>query len=74
MNQSEIEKAIQNATPQKPIKHELGGGYYYTCPWLKCGNTVHKYDRYCSQCGQRLSFDDYYVDDFEKLFYEGEEK
>lgn len=49
--------AIENSIPRKPIVHELGGGYYYTCPWIMCNNTVHRYDRYCSQCGQRLRFE-----------------
>ena len=70
MTRQERNKAIQNAIPQKPIRVELGGGYYYRCHWLKCDNTVHPWERYCSQCGQRLTFDEYYVDDFEKLFYE----
>lgn len=54
---TETEKAIQNSIPRKPVKHELGGGYYYVCPWIRCNNTVHSWDRYCSQCGQRLRFE-----------------
>jgi len=54
MTEQEKIRAIENAIPRKPIKHELGGGYYYTCPWMKCNNTVHPWNRYCSQCGQRL--------------------
>lgn len=57
MTEQEKTRAIENAIPRKPIKHELGGGYYYTCPWMKCSNTVHRFDRYCSQCGQRLRFE-----------------
>ena len=54
MTEQEKIRAIENAIPRKPIKHELGGGYYYTCPWIMCNNTVHPWNRYCSQCGQRL--------------------
>lgn len=57
MTEQERIRAIENAIPRKPIKHELGGGYYYTCPWIMCNNTVHRFDRYCSQCGQRLRFE-----------------
>ena len=62
--------AIENSIPRKPIIHELGGGYYYTCPWMKCNNTVHPWDRYCSQCGQRLRFDK--DDDVIEIMREGE--
>ena len=45
--------AMQNAIPQKPRRYELGGGYYYTCHWLKCGNTVNRWQNYCDKCGQK---------------------
>lgn len=66
--------AIENSIPKKVKKHELGGGYYYTCPWAFCGNTVHKWDRYCSKCGQKLLFD---KEDEEREVYivkDGEER
>lgn len=49
-----ILKALQQQEPLPPVIHELGGGYYYTCHWYKCGNTVTKYQNYCDQCGQRI--------------------
>lgn len=70
MTEQEKIRAIENAIPRKPIKHELGGGYYYTCPWIMCNNTVHRYDRYCSQCGQRLRFEK--DDDVIEIIREGE--
>lgn len=70
MTEQEKTRAIENAIPRKPIKHELGGGYYYTCPWIMCNNTVHRFDRYCSQCGQRLRFDK--DDDVIEIIREGE--
>lgn len=48
--------AIQNAVPQTPRRHELGGGYYYTCHWLKCNNTVTRWQNYCDQCGQKIDW------------------
>ena len=61
LTEAEKENAILNAIPQEPNVHELGGGYYYTCHWLTCNNTVHRYDQYCSLCGQKLLWrdDDY---------------
>lgn len=41
-----------------PIKHELGGGYYYTCYWLTCNETVYRYWRYCPYCGTKLLWDE----------------
>lgn len=35
MTEQEKIRAIENAIPRKPIKHELGGGYYYTCHWME---------------------------------------
>lgn len=70
MTRKERARAIQNAIPQKPIRVELGGGYYYKCHWIKCDTTLYKWYRYCPGCGNKILWDDYYVDDFEKLFYE----
>ena len=50
--------AIMNATPIKPVKHELGGGVYYTCRWIKCGGTVTKWYNYCPKCGQKIDWSD----------------
>lgn len=67
-------RAIENSIPREPIKHELGGGYYYTCPWYSCGNTVHRWDKYCSRCGQKLLFE---IEDEDREVYivrNGEER
>lgn len=48
-----------NAVPQKPLKVELGGGIYYKCKWLSCGETLHRWDRYCPGCGNKLDWSDY---------------
>lgn len=49
--------AINNAIPQKPIIHELGGDYYYKCHWIKCDNTVKRWQNYCDQCGQKIDWE-----------------
>ncbi len=46
--------ALQNAIPQEPTKHELGGGYYYTCHWLSCNEQLRRWWRYCPVCGQKI--------------------
>ena len=56
MTNEERINAIYNAVPRKPQRHELGGGVYYTCHWLKCNNTVSRWDNYCSVCGQKLDW------------------
>ena len=48
---------LRNAIPQKPIKHELGGGYYYTCHWMKCGEELKRWYRYCPWCSQRIDWE-----------------
>lgn len=54
----EIEQAMINAVPQKPQKIELGGGIYYRCHWMTCGETLHRWDRYCPACGNKILWDD----------------
>lgn len=54
--------AIENSIPRKPTKHELGGGYYYTCYWIKCGETLHRWWKYCPNCGNRIDWSE--IDDF----------
>lgn len=41
-----------------PIKHELGGGYYYTCYWLKCSEQLQRWWRYCPICGTPIRWED----------------
>ena len=58
LTRDEIQQAIFNATPQRPVKVELGGGIYYKCKWLSCGETLHRWDRYCPACGQKILWDE----------------
>jgi len=56
MEQTEIEKAIENATPQPPRKFELGGDYYYRCHWMPCNEQLKKWWNYCPTCGQKIDW------------------
>lgn len=53
----EIEEALQKQEPMEATRTELGGGYYYSCHWISCNETVSSWMRYCPKCGQRLSFE-----------------
>lgn len=61
MQNEKIEERIINALRQQqplaPVRHELGGGYYYQCHWLACGETVNKFMEYCPRCGQRIGWE-----------------
>lgn len=58
MSDNELTWALQNATPQKPIKHELGGDFYYKCHWVSCGADIKKWFSYCPICGQKIDWSD----------------
>ena len=49
------EMKIRN-TPKKVIEEELGGGYFFRCPWLSCNEIVKSTWRFCPLCGQRITF------------------
>lgn len=44
-------------TPKMAIKEELGGGYFYRCPWISCDTIVKSDTNYCPMCGQRIIFE-----------------
>lgn len=56
--------------PMKAIKYELGGDYYYKCPYIKCGVVVRSDQNYCGNCGQKLVFeeDSYTRRDYGKVY------
>lgn len=60
------EEIMERLRPKKAIKEELGGGYYYRCPYLLCNKIVRSDMNYCPNCGQRLSFD---VDNYTREYY-----
>lgn len=43
-------------TPKKVVKEELGGDFYFRCPWITCNKIVRTDMNYCPNCGQLLSF------------------
>ena len=58
MNKEQINNAIEKAIPKPPRVHELGGGIYYTCYWMICNESIHRWQRYCPMCGQRILWED----------------
>ena len=58
MTQEERKRAIQNAIPQKPVRYELGGGWYYRCRWLICDEQLKRWWNYCPNCGARIDWSD----------------
>lgn len=60
MQNTKIEERILEAMakqePKVPTKVALGGGYYYTCYWLNCGESVNKFMNYCPKCGQAIDW------------------
>ena len=55
------ERIIEALTKQEakpPMKHELGGSYYYQCYWMSCNATVTRWMEYCPACGQRIFWDE----------------
>lgn len=59
-----IEEMKIRYIPKQAIREELGGGYYYRCPWQDCNKIVRSDINYCPSCGQRLQFavDNYLTD------------
>ena len=51
-----IEEMKIKYTPKNVVTEELGGGYFYRCPWISCNTIVKSEDNYCRNCGQKLSF------------------
>lgn len=56
LTEKRIVEALQKQEPLSPITVSLGGGYYYRCHWLSCGETVNKYMDYCPKCGQKIEW------------------
>ena len=51
-----ILEAMRQQEPLPPVEHELGGGIYYTCYWLSCGETLYKWMNYCPKCGNKIDW------------------
>ena len=61
------DEIYQRLQPMKAIKEELGGGYFYRCPYLKCNKIVRSDQCYCGNCGQKLQFEE---DSYTRDYYE----
>ena len=42
--------------PMPAIREELGGDFYYRCPWKDCGRIVRSEYVACPWCGAMLCF------------------
>lgn len=56
MTNEEKQRAIENSEPKMVIRIELGGDYYFKCPWIICNETIKREWNYCPACGQHLKF------------------
>lgn len=57
----EINKALDawdNHYKKTVIREELGGDYFYRCPWLKCNKIARREWVACPYCGQMLFFEE----------------
>ena len=51
------EEILLRLQPKKAIREELGGDYYYRCPWLACNKIIRSEWFYCPACGQAVFFE-----------------
>lgn len=55
----EVTEALNDWDCRKPkevVKEELGGDFYYRCPWLSCNEIVKRGWVACPHCGTKLKF------------------
>jgi len=57
LTDKERETAELNFIPQPPVKNELGGGVYFTCHWVNCGENLKRWYNYCPKCGQKIDWE-----------------
>lgn len=55
--EQKITELLIRDEPKEPEKVELGGGIYYRCPWLSCGEDINRFMNFCPKCGQRIGWD-----------------
>ena len=60
------DEIYERLRPKKAIKEELGGGYFYRCPYLLCNLTVRSDWEFCPYCGTKLVFEE---DDYTRDYY-----
>ena len=58
MTNKDKQRGFQNEIPQRPVKYELGGDFYYTCHWMTCDEQLKRWWKYCPLCGQKIDWSD----------------
>jgi len=58
LTEKRIVEALTKQEPMRPVVHELGGGVYFTCHWVSCGETLYRWMNYCPMCGNRIDWND----------------
>ena len=51
------EEILLRLQPKQAIREELGGDYYWRCPWLACNKIIRSEWFYCPACGQAVFFE-----------------
>lgn len=51
------EEILLRLQPKRAIREELGGDYYYRCPYIMCDKIVRSDWEYCAYCGTKLIFE-----------------
>ena len=54
--EQKITELLIRDEPKEPQRISLGGGYYYKCAWLSCGEDINKWMNFCPKCGQRIGW------------------
>jgi len=55
LTDKEIE-ILQRDVEKPPRVCELGGGIYYKCFWINCGEDLKRWYTFCPKCGQRIDW------------------
>lgn len=56
--EQKITELLIRDEPKEPRRCELGGGIYYKCAWLSCGEDINRFMNFCPVCGQRIGWGD----------------
>ena len=55
--------------PLEAIKEELGGDYYFRCPWKDCNKVIKSEWNWCPYCGAKIIYNkDSYQEDEEEIW------
>lgn len=48
----------ERLAPKLVKREELGGDFYYRCPWIVCDKILKRDWDFCPYCGQKLVYED----------------